>query len=492
MLGDEDKRWLVVGICLSKVLTPVIRTVVEHEMKQLYQSLIVPPDNIHSQTYSCHLRSLYPSTLTLNYASINNNNLQASSCSYDYSVKDDVSLAKLFVKPFMANFTGFDGSLDLSAALSILCGAPNFVFHAVDIIAKEVRSKVRNEWGHCKSSTWTEDYYLDCFLLMEKLVKALNLRAVTLDQANILEELETWRKRGIDMCFGQPINNDILKLVQEEMTTLSKSVEDNKESWMQDHEGLRNHLQNLISLFGLDIKRLEDKQVTLERGIVKLQSRTEFLEEKLSGMSQAEDKPISTHNISFTSGFLLKMMLLIPVLCLATLLYGNYSELKGFMLTYWNDEGGLVLKGCMIVLVCSILLFLYQRHSKGSMLRYWYSRIGSTKGGRTLTFVYTTYNHQIPTVNGVEFSWENLKKKLDLPFDRLDEPGIHYYLNTDRYAYGGTIHVCSRLDNLPQVGGAEVLAVNADCTKVYFEEDGIWKPYRSARNIRCTRANRWF
>ena len=196
MLGDEDKRWLVVGICLSKVLTPVIRTVVEHEMKQLYQSLIVPPDNIHSQTYACHLRSLYPSTLTLNYASINNNNLQASSCSYDYSVKDDVSLAKLFVKPFMANFTGFDGSLDLSAALSILCGAPNFVFHAVDIIAKEVRSKVRNEWGHCKSSTWTEDYYLDCFLLMEKLVKALNLRAVTLDQANILEELETWRKRG--------------------------------------------------------------------------------------------------------------------------------------------------------------------------------------------------------------------------------------------------------------------------------------------------------
>ncbi|XP_068709727.1 uncharacterized protein [Montipora foliosa] len=99
---------------------------------------------------------------------------------------------------------------------------------------------------------------------------------------------------------------------------------------------------------------------------------------------------------------------------------------------------------------------------------------------------------EIPTVNGVEFSWENLKKKLDLPFDRLDEPGIHYYLNTDRYAYGGVIDVHSRLDNLPQVRGAEVLAVNADCTKVYFEEDGIWKPYQSARNIRCTRAKRWF
>ena len=104
------------------------------------------------------------------------------------------------------------------------------------------------------------------------------------------------------MCFGQPINNDILKLVQEGMTTLSKSVEENKESWVQDHEGLRNHLESMTSLFELDIKRLEDKQVTLERGFVRLQSRTEFLEEKVSGISQAEDKPISTHNMSFTSG----------------------------------------------------------------------------------------------------------------------------------------------------------------------------------------------
>ena len=195
MLAAEDKRWLVVGICLSKVLTPVIRTIVEHEMKQLYQDLIVSPYNIHSQTFDGHLKSLYPSTLSLNYASINDNVNRGSHVNYDYSVKDDVSLAKLFVKPFMASFTGFDGSLDLSAAFSILCGAPNFVFQAVDIIATEVRSKVRNEWGHCKSSTWTEAYYSECFRLMKNLIKTLIFPA-TLDQANILEELETWRKTG--------------------------------------------------------------------------------------------------------------------------------------------------------------------------------------------------------------------------------------------------------------------------------------------------------
>ena len=41
------------------------------------------------------------------------------------------------------------------------------------------------------------------------------------------------------MCFGQPVNDDVLKLVQEEMATLVISVEKNKETWVQDHEGLR-------------------------------------------------------------------------------------------------------------------------------------------------------------------------------------------------------------------------------------------------------------
>ena len=72
---------------------------------------------------------------------------------------------------------------------------------------------------------------------------------------------------GIDMCFGQPVNNDVLKLVQQEMASLITSVEENKETWMQDHEGLKNNLQNLTQLFALDIKRLEAKHVALESGL---------------------------------------------------------------------------------------------------------------------------------------------------------------------------------------------------------------------------------
>ena len=194
MLRAEEKRWLVVGICLSKVLTPAMRSVIEQEMHQLYQNMVLAPTCIHSQTLSSHLKRLPPSTVRLNYANINNNAAQPSNHSYDYCVKDEVSLAKLFVMTFLSGFTGFDETLDLSAALSILCVAPNFVCHGIDIIASDVRDWVRNEWGHYKFATWTEAYYQNCFQLMEKLITRLNLSEAS--EEAVLKDLQEWRNRG--------------------------------------------------------------------------------------------------------------------------------------------------------------------------------------------------------------------------------------------------------------------------------------------------------
>lgn len=143
------------------------------------------------------------------------------------------------------------------------------------------------------------------------------------------------------MCFGQPIDNSMLKLVQDEMATLVSSVEANKETWMQDHEGLRKNLQKLTQLFGLEITRLEAKHVALESGLESLkkdhlkmkesvtenelatssnatlirnvkdtfgeeqkglQSRHEVLEKKVIGLSQGMDKLISKGNSFFKSG----------------------------------------------------------------------------------------------------------------------------------------------------------------------------------------------
>ena len=97
---------------------------------------------------------------------------------------------------------------------------------------------------------------------------------------------------GIDMCFGQPINNDVLKLIQEEVATLVNSVDENKETWVQDHEGLRKNLQNLTQLFALDIKRLEAKHVALESGLndlkdSQLKIRESLVESELIASSNA-------------------------------------------------------------------------------------------------------------------------------------------------------------------------------------------------------------
>ena len=63
---------------------------------------------------------------------------------------------------------------------------------------------------------------------------------------------------------------------------------------------------------------------------------------------------------------------------------------------------------------------------------------------------------------------------------------MHYYLNIDRCAYGGVVHVASRLDNIPQVRGPEIFAVNSEYAQVYYHDDGEWHPYISARDIRYT------
>ena len=61
----------------------------------------------------------------------------------------------------------------------------------------------------------------------------------------------------------------------------------------------------------------------------------------------------------------------------------------------------------------------------------------------------------------------------------------HYYLNLDRCAYGGIRHVRSHLDNKEMVRGAEVVAVDHNCTTVYYHSER-WVPYESGRDIVCS------
>ena len=57
--------------------------------------------------------------------------------------------------------------------------------------AEVVRQNVRNKWGHCNFTEWDETKFLDCFQLMDDLVKTLNLADD--QEKKLLEQLKEWK-----------------------------------------------------------------------------------------------------------------------------------------------------------------------------------------------------------------------------------------------------------------------------------------------------------
>ena len=114
---------------------------------------------------------------------------------YDYGVKDDLSLAKLFVQPFMAHFTGFDQTMDMSAVLTLTSEADPFVTSGAAVHAKKVRADVRNKWAHCDFSKWTIFKFNAAFQDMKLLVKKMNFSPA--DEKALCDDLDSWRDKGM-------------------------------------------------------------------------------------------------------------------------------------------------------------------------------------------------------------------------------------------------------------------------------------------------------
>ncbi len=193
-ISNEERRWTVVGVCLTKVLTPTLRKVVDNELQKWYNILSQPPDDIHKQVFTKYKKKLPRSKGLLQYKNINGNNVHKSPSAYDYAVKDHLSLAKLLVLPFMAKFTGFDQTMDLSAVLAVMCGADPFVHSGAAVHAEKVRSKIRNEWAHCDFSKWTKPMFNAAIQDLQCLVKNINLSAA--DEKEVCDDLEAWKTKG--------------------------------------------------------------------------------------------------------------------------------------------------------------------------------------------------------------------------------------------------------------------------------------------------------
>ena len=204
---DNQKRWLVFGIALSKVLVTQIRPFVEKEVQKEYGNLQTS-HSIHTQSTSGRLKS-WPTTSTstttstfLKYENINGNDAypRLPGGRFDYSkfdcrVTSHVDFAKLYVENHMAKFNAFDEHCDASAILILLGKVPVFS-HAVQSAAGNVR-QARNAWAHCVFSDWDPVNYQQSFNEMKKLVKELGLLPTI--ERNLLDELKDWETKG--MCL---------------------------------------------------------------------------------------------------------------------------------------------------------------------------------------------------------------------------------------------------------------------------------------------------
>ena len=203
---DNWKRWIVVGIAMNKVAAPVLRGSVKRGMAANYANL-----DGHCQLHHppCTLKTLTHAVVQadliferLKFQNINDNDHSYGKCykSYNFSINDSVDLAKLYLPDYLAQFSAFDDSLDMTAILRLLgfrnyMQLPAAVFSPhIQASADDVRENVRNRWGHVDLTEWTDALFNDCFDKLKTLVRSLGLTASV--EKKTLDQLDDWQTKG--------------------------------------------------------------------------------------------------------------------------------------------------------------------------------------------------------------------------------------------------------------------------------------------------------
>ena len=194
-MTDNQKRWLVFGIALSKILIPHVRPLVEQEVIKVYNTLKTS-HSIDTQSATSRLEKW---AKWLKYENINGNNgvtrLRGGKydyCNFNCQVLTYTDFAKLYLESYMVHFNAFDDYLDASAVLLLLGGVPVFP-GTVQAAANSVRNE-RNDWAHCVFSNWNEAKFQHSFAEMEDLVKAMGLPSS--EEGKIIGELKDWQNKG--------------------------------------------------------------------------------------------------------------------------------------------------------------------------------------------------------------------------------------------------------------------------------------------------------
>ena len=212
MVSAEEKRWIVVGVAMNKVAAPVLRVAVANGMDTNCRDLdrhcqsLTPPSSLKTLSYGT-VRANPAIFKDLKFQNINNNNLVRGTCNYNFNINSSVDLAKLYLPVYLAQFSAFDESLDMTALLRLL-GFKNYMPPAVHVFSRhtqacadDVRENVRNKWGHVDVTEWTDALFNDCFNKLKTLLGSLGLTATV--ERRALEQLAEWQTQGNNF---QPIS----------------------------------------------------------------------------------------------------------------------------------------------------------------------------------------------------------------------------------------------------------------------------------------------
>ena len=202
MVSDEEKRWIVVGIAMNKVAAPVLRNAMKQGMDtnyanlERYCQLLTPPCTLTTLNHG--LVRTDPILKNLKFQNINNNHLVHGAYMYNFNIYSSVDLAKLYLPGYLAQFSAFDESLDMTAILRLL-GFKNYMPSPVfspqtQASADDVRENVRNKWGHVDFTEWTAALFNDCFDKVKTLVRSLGLVAGL--EKDTLDQLADWQTKG--------------------------------------------------------------------------------------------------------------------------------------------------------------------------------------------------------------------------------------------------------------------------------------------------------
>ena len=185
-LKDNEKRWLIVGLALEKVVVPNLRPFLDSGLQTVYTDFKTN-HAIDRQTSRSHLKSCPTSGKPFSYKLINGNDSLSGSRHLDYKVGSHFDLAKLYLRDlFMSKFTAVNEECDPSAVLNLLGSVPAVSFTpAIQTSVKAVRL-LRNCWAHCNITNWDITKLKTSFQEMNQLVTLCSLAGA----AKELKELE--------------------------------------------------------------------------------------------------------------------------------------------------------------------------------------------------------------------------------------------------------------------------------------------------------------